>query len=596
MDYKLTRISDDFMMLPKYSPKMQKKINAGPLFDRIRWLALSGEESCIDRILYEILLLLSSHVNADIGQINLLPAAGRAGKLFILKDGKPWHVYFGKLHKYDPYSGFTGMVMASGRSILVKDIWETIVDGKTNPFLDIANKMNKQYLAEIKRPVASTIILPLKRDNEIFCTIELSRYRNQTPFNINDKKILDDFAASYGTLTMEYVIDLRNRIALKTAHKKLRHMARLIASNRPIDYKDLMEPYTKLSSADIVMSIFKTGHVDDSRFRIVVCKEDDIREILFNDFTPSAKSILRDDEDSIFPVEGKDGDERLTRFYHRIERIPDICEDDRNFLLDGLTRVKSYVAYSLHMLSQELGAIILGSFQPEFWPFLHMNSFLALYNSLLRSFLLNERVIHQLSDISNKIHNPGFYILGALKGALFSNNQSMPSENNSLHEAMISLEKLLVEIHEQGRILKWRAKKIYFSKWLAAFIHRKMAQYPNLKIKFTINNNEIIEKRIKASDEQLETIFDNLFSNSIKAITNRQIQINDTSLTGRIEISLKLSGGFIEVMFKDNGIKYNTVSGRGVKQIKSEMKYLGGKMYINQNPYCTTLTFPVVNE
>ena len=570
-----------------------KKINAGRLLEKIPVLAISGEESSVDQILFEVLSLLMTQVGSDIGQINLLPMGGRVEKLCIIKDGKSWSRKGTALNFYDPFHGFTGMVMSSGKSLIVENIWDKVIDGRPNPFLEITTTMSDEYIAEIKKPVAGIILLPLKRGKDIFCTIELGRYRGRKSFICTEKEALEDFARKYGDLIMEYVIDIRNRIALNTAQKKLLQMARLIASNRSLDYRDLIEPYTKLSSADIVLAFFKTGNINDTRYRVVVWKDGELREILLHNFVPSGESVLRDERDSIFPVEGGSGDKRLCNFKRRIEKLSDISSEDRAFLLDGLSQVKSYVIYSLHMLSQELGVIILGSLRPEFWPFLHMNSFLALYNSLLRSFLLNERIIQQLSDVSNKIHNPGFYLLGALKSALVYKETPFDLENNTAFKSLKGLENLLKELHDQGRVLRWRSKKIYFALWLRAFIHRKTAQLPCFKIDLDLKDDRISEIRIMASDEQLETIFENLFSNSVRAIN--VVQVKKQSFIGKIDIIVEQKKKSVDVLFADNGEIYDTVSGRGINQIEMEMQSLRGEMHINKNPYQTHLVFPIAD-
>jgi signal transduction histidine kinase len=320
----------------------------------------------------------------------------------------------------------------------------------------------------------------------------------------------------------------------------------------------------------------------------------DVREILLSNFVPSGESVLRDEHDSIFPVEGEVGDKRLIRFQRRIDQLPDLSTEDRDFLLNGLSGVKSYVIYSLHMLSQELGVIILGSQRPKFWQFLHMNSFLALYNSLLRSFLLNERIIQQLSDVSNKIHNPGFYMLGALKSSMISKTNPIHLKEDNAFKSLEGIHNLFVELHEQGKALRWRKKSIYIASWLRAFIHRKMAQLPYIKISLSLMDEDLSEKRIMASDEQLETIFENLFSNSVRAIN--AFKIKESSFVGRIDITMDLKEKTIEVIFKDNGEKYNTVSGRGIKQIEMEMKCLEGMMIINENPYQTHLIFLIIHN
>ena len=137
-----------------------------------------------------------------------------------------------------------------------------------------------------------------------------------------------------------------------------------------------------------------------------------------SDFLPSSGSMLRSDTEVSFLIEGEGGDDRLLNFKKRIRDFPGVKPKDRRFIQACLDEVRSYVAYPLHLLGQDLGAIVLGSRRERFWEYLHMNPFLDLYNSLLKSFLLNERVIHYLSDVSLKIHNPGYYCLAGVKGPL----------------------------------------------------------------------------------------------------------------------------------------------------------------------------------
>jgi signal transduction histidine kinase len=571
-----------------------KPISANGLFAKIPTLAISGEDSAVDTILFEVVRLLATQVGADIGQINLIARGGRVEKLSVVKEGLPWLRKDMNLHLLEPLKGFTGHVIRTGSSILIEDIWAPYVEGHPNPFLEIASTMNDKYLEEIKKPVASTIIVPVKRGEDIFCTMEFSRYRGKMPFQQADRERLDDFERKYGTLIMDYVIDVKNRVAVNEAHRKLLHMARLIASNRPVDYAEIIEPYSKLSSADTVLAFFKTGGMHDTCYRLVVWQGERVREILLTDFPPSEGSILRDDEKSVFPVEGDEDDERLVRFMRRVEIHPGIKDDDRTFVLDCLTRIRSYVVYPLHMLSQELGAFILGSFRPQFWQFLHMNPFLALYNSLLKSFLLNERLIYYLSDVSLRVHNPGFYCLGVIKTALARTTPPMLNDPGVL-QALGKLDDLLNELHDRGRVLRWRRKRILLTRWLKAFVNRKTAQFPWIIIELRFQQlDPDSELRILATDEQLETIFENLISNSVRAITARQC--DDYNVIGRISILVRQVGDFIEVTFEDNGIAYPTVTGRGVSQIREEIEYLGGHFRVESAPYRSYLSFPITPQ
>ncbi len=574
----------------KRSSSFSQKIIADSLLERIPMLAISGEGIVVDRILDEVLELLITQVNADIGQISLLPKAGRVEKLRIIKDRQPWLQKGKNMHLFNPCKGFTGKVIATGKSILVDDIWAQDGPRHTNPFLELASKMNSSYIEEIKKPVSSIIIIPIKRGEDIFCTVELSRYRSKSGFTIDDQLVLDEFAKQYGSLIMDYVLDIKNRIAFKTAHKRLLDFSRTTASNKPVNYRNVVEPYAKLSAADIVLAFFKTGSIHDSSYRMVVWQENNAVEILLKDFMPSKESILRDDIYSLFPVEGMGSDDRLLRFSERIMSYEDISKEKRDMIDDILKTVKSYVVFPLHTLSQELGAIILGSCRPKFWPYLNMNPFLDLYNSLLKSFLLNERVIQYLSDISLKIHNPGYYCLGSLKGAIAKAAPQLLA-NPKITEAFNGLDKLFGELHDQGKILRWRNKNILFVKWLQVFVNRKSSDYPGLKINLKYNTDDDYKTRILASDEQLETIFENLISNCVRAIAKRQYKEN--SLVGEINILLELKDKMLEVKIQDNGIIYDTVSGRGVNQIKEEMEALGGSVFVEKNPYQTNLVFPV---
>jgi len=586
MEIHLTNGSDK---MPDTSEILNKGIAADSLLERIPTLALAGEDSAVDLILYEVLELLIKQVGADIGQINLFPKGGRSEKVCIIKDGEPWLKEEMDFHKFDPRRGFTSLVISSGKSILVKDIWANGGEQAPNPFLELVSTMNKKYIDEIKRPVASMIILPIKRGDEVFCTIELNCHRGKKIFNRENKDLLDDFAKRYGPLIMNYVLDIKNRVAINTAQKRLLSMARLIACNKAVDYRQAVEPYTKLSAADIVLVFFKTGGMYDSSYRLLAWEGKDIREVLLSRFLPSQNSILRYDGSVVFPVQGEKMDERITRFCDKIGKLPGIREDDCEFVIRCLNQIESYVVTPLHMLSQELGVVILGSRRPKFWEYLHMNPFLSLYNSLLKSFLLNERAIYYLSDFSLKIHNPGFYCLGALKGEIAKSSPDL-LKNPRVLEPLKRLDKLFTELHEQGKALRWHYKKIHIVAWLKAYINPKIAQYPHFKINLFLKDDRISEATIMASDEQLETIFENLFSNSVRAITARQTK--DHSLIGEVNITIQQKNKSVMVRFQDNGIQYQTVSGRGILQINNEMKDLGGSVSIKIKPYQILLVFP----
>jgi signal transduction histidine kinase len=251
------------------------------------------------------------------------------------------------------------------------------------------------------------------------------------------------------------------------------------------------------------------------------------------------------------------------------------------------------VAYPLHLLGQDLGAVVLGSRREQFWEFLHMNPFLDLYNSLLKSFLLNERVIHYLSDVSLKIHNPGYYCLAGLKGPLALKYPDA-FQDPEVSTALTGLEKLFDELHDQGKVLKVREKNIQLLRWIKAFVGQKKALIPGLEIKLELEGKCIADCLSRAREQQLEAIFENLFSNSMRAITARQR--TDPSLVGVITIRVSQTPGKVKVIFQDNGIPYPTVSGRGVVQVREEMRHLGGTARRYQDPYRVLLSFPCIED
>ena len=570
----------------------RKRIDVERLFERIATLAISGDESAVEFILHEVLKLLMEGIEADIGQINLLPKSGPVEKLFIIKDKEPWLREGMGLHLFDPHGGFTGMVIKSGKSILVEDIWLKDFQGEPNPFLRIRPEMNDEYVQEIKKPAASIVIIPIKRGGDTFCTIELSRYRGREPYNQTEKELADDFAQKYGPLIMDYIIDIKNRIAINTAHMKLISLSRFIATGTTINYRDAIGAYQKLSSADIGYGFFKTGGLRTSHVRLVSWYDDEVMEVFLQDFVPALDSVLSDDSDVTYPVEGQAGDHRLIRFQDRIASYPGLKAEERDFIIKCNDHIKSYVSYPLHMLSQDLGAIVLGSRRPNFQPFLHLQPFLMLYNSLFKSFLLNERVAQHLLDISHQIHNPGFYCLASLKGAIVKKFPHVYSDPE-VSKALGGLETLLSSLHEQGLLLKRRPKHIQLLKWLNAYIGQMRANRPHLIINMDIRDNHLINKKILGTYEQLEGIFENLFTNSVRAIIARQK--HDDTVVGKIDIVIKLKGKMILITFHDNGMPYKTVSGRGWPQMSNTMKEIGGEIYREENPYRIHLAFNIID-
>ncbi|MEW6439316.1 MAG: GAF domain-containing protein [bacterium] len=564
------------------------------LLERIPALAVSGDDQAVDLILYEVLRLLVEEVRADVGQINLLPKGGRVEKVCILKDGRPWLRKDMGLHLFDPLHGFTGQVLARGESVRVEDIWARGTAADPNPFLEVVSTMNERYVREIKKPVASILISPIKRGRDIFCTIELARYRSRRrPFGEPERELVDGFGRELGTFLIDYIVDVKSRIAVHTAHRKLLSLSRLIASNKPVEYRDAVDAYMRLSAADIGLALFQTGELTESSYRTLMWQGEEVREILLKDFAPSADSILRADASIPLPVEGEEGDARLGQFRRRMETFPGLSADDRRFVLSCLAAVRSYVAYPLHLLGQDLGAIVLGSRRARFWEFLHMNPFLDLYNSLLKSFLLNERVIHCLSNVSLKVHNPGFYCLGELKAALAVKHPAA-FQDPGIRRALDGLGGLFAELHDQGKALRSREKRIHLSKWLQAFVGQKAALLSGLQIRVEAEGDGLADCMSRARDEQLETIFENLFSNSLRAIGARRNQ--DPSFVGSIVVRLRREQARVRILFQDNGVPYATVSGRGLAQLRDEMRNLGGALRTYRDPYRAVLCFPCIEN
>ena len=566
------------------------EVPAERFFRKLPALAITGDEQSVDRIAYELLNLLTESAGADIGQLSLLPRGGRVEKVCIVKDGRPWMREDMALHPYNPGKGFTSWVISTGKTLVIEDIWAPPSGDTANPFLEIHRFMDRRYLDEIKRPVASTLILPIKRDQEIFCTIELSRYRQRPGFTTDDQRPLDEFAAQYGSLIINYILDTKNRIALNTAHDKLINISRLIASDGRIDYIDAVNAYRTLSAADLGFAFFRRGAgYGRHPLYLVVWKADEIKEIYFPDFKLSSDSILCDGSNISYPMEGNGSSRRLKRFQGRIADYPGIRDDRRQFLLRVIDRIRSYVVYPLHMLNQDLGAIHLASSRNDFCTFLHMSPFLSLYNALLKSFLLNERVAAMLSQVSLKIHNPGFYCLGGLKSALIQENPELlaiPTVSNALD----CLDNLLTELHEKGKMLACRQRHIHLQKWLGAWINQKRSQHPGVAFHLELDGSLPTSAHVRAGYEQLETLFENLLVNSLRAIGERRSREHTANGTIRLSLSGEKDG--VSICFGDNGLPYKTISGRGTPQMQSIMTALGGGFKRLHHPYRVVMTFP----
>ncbi len=565
-------------------------IHAETFFRKLPALAIAEDEQSVDRFAYELLNMLMKGVNADIGQLSLLPVGGRVEKVCIVKDGRPWLKEGMNLHLFNPSKGFAGHVISTGQTLLVDDIWDDLIEDERNPFLEIFSCMDSRYVEEIKRPVASTLFLPIKRGNEIFCVIELGRYRSKPSFTTAEQKPLDVFVLQYGTLIINHIIDTKNRIALNTVYNKLNLMSRFIASNAKVDYADAVTVYQTLSAADLGFAFFRRGSGYESHaLRIVAWQGEALMDIYFPEFIPSNDSILCDQSEISYPIEGDSSSHRLKRFRKRIDSNLVIKKKEKQFLLEVIDKIQSYVVYPLHMLDQDLGAVHLASSRKDFCRFLQMSPFLSLYNSLLKSFLLNERVAEHLSEISMRIHNPGFYCLAGLKSGLLKENPKLLN-HPLVYGGINGLEELLADLHEKGKILKSRNRDIQLKRWLQAYVNQKTVQHTNININLDIKGNVADHLSVRANYEQLETIFDNLFANSQRAINEAHTQ--GSIQTGWININLSLRKDKLVILFKDNGRPYKTVSGRGTPQIKSIMKELGGSFRRYQEPFRVYLTFP----
>ena len=579
------------MSMNSYPPSSDSgTIHAERFFRKLPALAIAEDEQSVDRFAYELLNMLMRGVDADIGQVSLLPVGGRVEKVCITKDGRPWLKEGRNLHLFNPSKGFAGHVISTGQTLLVKDIWDDLIEDEPNPFLEIFSCMDSRYVEEIKRPVASTLFLPIKRGNEIFCVIELGRYRTKPAFTKTEQEPLDAFVRQYGALIINHIIDTKNRIALNTVYSKLNLMSRFIASKAKVDYADAVTVYQTLSAADLGFAFFRRGSGYESHtLRIVAWQGQDLMDIYFPEFIPSNDSILCDQSEISYPIEGDSSSHRLIRFRKRIDNNQVIKKKEKQFLLEVIDKIQSYVVYPLHMLDQDLGAVHLASSRKDFCRFLQMSPFLSLYNSLLKSFLLNERVAEHLSEISMKIHNPGFYCLAGLKSGLLKENPKLLNDPG-VYGALNGLEDLLADLHEKGKILKSRHRDIQIKRWLQAYVNQKTVQHTNIDIDLSVKGRVVDHLSVRANYEQLETIFDNLFANSLRAINEAHTQ--QTIQSGLIRITLSQKKEKLVILFEDNGRPYKTVSGRGTPQIKSIMKELGGSFRRYQEPFRIYLTFP----
>lgn len=574
-----------------FQPIDSGAMTAETFFRKIPALAIAEDEPSLDRFANELLNLLMSDVDADIGQISLLPVGGRVEKVCIVKDGRPWLKEGMTLHLFNPSQGFAGHVITTGQTLRVEDIWDDFLKDKPNPFLEIFSCMDPHYVEEIKRPVASTLFLPVKRGNEILCVIELGRYRSKPPFTEIDQKPVDAFVLQYGALIINHILDTKNRIALNTVCSKLNLMSRFIASKAKVDYSDAVSVYQTLSAADLGFAFFRRGSGHESHaLRIVAWQADAFMDIDFPEFIPSNDSILCDQSEIFYPIEGDNTCRRLQRFRKRIDSNSVVKKKEKQFLLEVIDKTQSYAAYPLHMLDQDLGAIHLASSRKDFCKFLQLSPFLSLCNSLLKSFLLNERVAEHLSEISLKIHDPGFSCLAALKSGLIKANPKLLNDP-AIYGALNGLEELLENLHEKGKILKSRNRDIHFKRWLQAYVNQKTSQHTNIDIQLDVKGRMADNPSVRANYEQLETIFDNLFANSLRAIgeahTHGAIQI------GSVHITLSQGKNKLIILFEDNGHPYKTVGGRGTPQIKSIMKGLGGSFRRYREPIRIYLTFPL---
>jgi nitrogen fixation/metabolism regulation signal transduction histidine kinase len=138
-----------------------------------------------------------------------------------------------------------------------------------------------------------------------------------------------------------------------------------------------------------------------------------------------------------------------------------------------------------------------------------------------------------------------------------------------------------------------KQKNIQLLKWLNAYTSQIRASNSHLVINIDIQDNNLINKKITGTYEQLEGIFENLFTNSTRAIIARQQQ--DKSVIGQIDIILRLKGKMIFITFQDNGLPYKTVSGRGWPQLSSIVEELGGRIYKEEDPYKVLLEFKTIN-
>ncbi|BBO80996.1 hypothetical protein DSCO28_15620 [Desulfosarcina ovata subsp. sediminis] len=570
----------------------EKLRSAVDLLAKIPELTNLNDMSSVDMMLCDVLEMLIRWVDADIGQINMLSKGGKVEKMCVIKDGTIWLKKGMPLHLFQPLKGFTGHVLSSGQSMLIRDIWADSPTKEKNPFIELLPEMDEKYLNEIKKPVASTLIVPIKRGNDIISSIELSRYRDKTELAEKDRRLMNAFAERFGTIILDYIIDIKNRINFNIAHVKLKTLSRLIASNVAIEYRDVIEAYNQLSASDVGIAFIRSGSQESTDVRLIGWDGDYMQEVILENFTLSENSSLRDDATQSFPIEGCGEDERMRRFLSRLDGDLDLSSADRHFISTCTQKICSYIIYPLHLLSQDLGAVVLASKRQGFVDFLQMNPFLSLYHSLFKSFLLNERMMHNLSRISLKVHNPGFYVLAALKSALIKRSPQTIMDPD-ISQALAGMDALLSDLHNQGRLVCCSMKNIRIAGWLRAYINQKKKEEPGMTFKLNVVDANRADNLICANEERLETIIENIFANSMRAINEKKKKTKP--FRGQIDIDLRQKNGSVVLCFQDNGIPYKTISGRGLPQLKKIIKDLGGTVWQYHDPYRLHLSFPLIN-
>jgi signal transduction histidine kinase len=210
------------------------------------------------------------------------------------------------------------------------------------------------------------------------------------------------------------------------------------------------------------------------------------------------------------------------------------------------------------------------------------------------------------NDIVNLMHQIGISV-GTIqnysKGIIFRLDQNIPINHDELKDVFSKLNHELNKIHSISKFatkanfkIETRDTTLNVINFIEEYLLNIAKPFLSGKITLIVYEHGAKEFLLSFKPIELIIILDNLVSNSKKSLSSKEREGHDSSFEPKIEVSMEVKNGDLNVSFRDNGVGiseenrdkvfdygYTTTdgSGLGLTHVRELMKKMNGDIVLN---------------